>query len=116
MSGDGVAGGAFMAGVHGRQLRQRRLCSARLRRESARAQHAVQRQPGQSVSGAGARGQSRPRRRPIPTHDPNGGLNSTFFYQPGNFNTAYDFSGDGKFEQSALYAALSSLPNRATTG
>ncbi len=40
-----------------------------------------------------------------PTHDPNGGSNSTFFYQPGNFNHAFDFSGDGKFEQSALYAA-----------
>ncbi len=40
-----------------------------------------------------------------PNHDPNGGLNSTFFYQPGNFNVAYDRSGDGLFEQSALYAA-----------
>jgi hypothetical protein len=40
-----------------------------------------------------------------PNHDPNGGLNSTFFYQPGNFSVAYDRSGDGKFEQSALYAA-----------
>ncbi len=39
------------------------------------------------------------------SHNPNGGLNSTFFYQPGNFNHAYDFSGDGVFEQSALYAA-----------
>ncbi len=55
---------------------------------------------------------------PNPTHDPNsfgpdgvtlntglGGLNSTFFYQPGNFNHAFDFNGDGTFEQSALYAA-----------
>ncbi len=40
-----------------------------------------------------------------PSHNPNGGLNSTFFYEPGNFNVAYDFSGDGEFEQSALYAA-----------
>jgi hypothetical protein len=40
-----------------------------------------------------------------PNHNPNGGLNSTFFYQPGNFNVAYDRSGDGQFEQSALYAA-----------
>ncbi len=40
-----------------------------------------------------------------PSHNPNGGLNSTTFFQPGNFNTAYDFSGDGLFEQSALYAA-----------
>src|SRR5262249_58130085 len=40
-----------------------------------------------------------------PGHDPNGGPNSTFFYQPGKFNNAFDFSGDGKFEQSAFYAA-----------
>ncbi len=40
-----------------------------------------------------------------PTHNPNLGLNNPAFFQPGNFNTAYDFSGDGKFEQSALYAA-----------
>jgi large repetitive protein len=40
-----------------------------------------------------------------PNHNPNGGLNSTFFFQPGNFNVSYDRSGDGAFEQSALYAA-----------
>ena len=40
-----------------------------------------------------------------PNHLPNGGLNSSTFWTPGNFNTAYDFSGDGMFEQSALYAA-----------
>ena len=40
-----------------------------------------------------------------PTHDPNLGLNNPAFFQPGNFNPSYDFSGDGKFEQSALYAA-----------
>jgi large repetitive protein len=40
-----------------------------------------------------------------PNHLPNGGLNSSTFWTPGNFNTAFDFSGDGKFEQSALYAA-----------
>ncbi len=38
-----------------------------------------------------------------PTNDPNGGLNATsnFF----NFNSAYDFNGDGHFDRSALYAA-----------
>jgi hypothetical protein len=42
---------------------------------------------------------------PNPSHDPNGGLNSIIYFQPGKFNTAYDRSGDGMFEQSALYAA-----------
>ena len=61
---------------------------------------------GQSLPGPGARGQSQQHRAgQSHDHDPNGGLNSTFFFQPGNFNTAFDFSGDGKFEQSALYAA-----------
>ncbi|MHB1559808.1 MAG: S8 family serine peptidase, partial [Isosphaeraceae bacterium] len=40
-----------------------------------------------------------------PTHDPNGGLNSPFFFQPGNFNLSYDYSGTGTFQQSAFYAA-----------
>ena len=40
-----------------------------------------------------------------PTHNPNLGLNNPAFFQPSNFNVAYDRSGDGKFEQSALYAA-----------
>ncbi len=40
-----------------------------------------------------------------PTNNPNLGLNNPAFFQPSNFNVAYDRSGDGKFEQSALYAA-----------
>ena len=40
-----------------------------------------------------------------PTNDPNLGLNNPAFFQASNFNVAYDRSGDGKFEQSALYAA-----------
>src|SRR5262249_27913038 len=40
-----------------------------------------------------------------PTHDPNLGLNDPGFFQPSHFSRLYDFSGDGKFEQSALYAA-----------
>ena len=40
-----------------------------------------------------------------PNHSASGGANSSTFFTPGNFNTAYDFSGDGKYEQSALYAA-----------
>ena len=39
-----------------------------------------------------------------PNHDPNGGLNSSQFFLSG-FNPAYDFSGTGSFERSALYAA-----------
>ena len=47
---------------------------------------------------------------PLNSHgQPN--LNSTYFYQPGKFNTAYDFSGDGVFEQSALYAAAQASYN-----
>ena len=40
-----------------------------------------------------------------PTHNPNLGLNNPAFFQPANFNYSYDYSGDGKFEQSSLYAA-----------
>src|SRR5262249_3272878 len=39
-----------------------------------------------------------------PSQDPNGGLNSSQFFLSG-FNPQYDRSGDGRFEQSALYAA-----------
>jgi hypothetical protein len=40
-----------------------------------------------------------------PTHDPHLGLNNPAFFQPGTFNLTDDLSGDGKYEQSALYAA-----------
>ena len=43
--------------LHGRELRQRRLCTAGLRREPALAEHAVGRLAGQALPGAGARGQ-----------------------------------------------------------
>src|SRR5262249_5725800 len=39
-----------------------------------------------------------------PTHSPNLGLNDPRFFLSG-FNGQYDRSGDGQFEQSALYAA-----------
>ena len=39
-----------------------------------------------------------------PTHNPNLGLNNPGFFLSG-FNKQYDRSGDGQFEQSALYAA-----------
>jgi hypothetical protein len=63
-----------------------------------------------------------------PTHNPNGGLNSPTFFNQSSFNTEFDFSGDGKFEQSAFYAAsqlafngpvvivaLPGLPSRSPT-
>ena len=39
-----------------------------------------------------------------PTHDPNGGLNSSQFFLSG-FNPQYDRNGNGVFDRSALYAA-----------
>jgi hypothetical protein len=39
------------------------------------------------------------------SHNPYLGLNNPAFFQPANFNESYDYSGDGKYEQSALYAA-----------
>ncbi|MFI5457180.1 MAG: Ig-like domain-containing protein [Isosphaerales bacterium] len=104
MSGDGVPGGAFMAGFtvvpYGNVVYARPdyvespLLPSTLSNGSLANPYPVLAPEG-NPSTAPAN----------PTHDPNGGLNSTFFYQPGNFNSAYDFSGDGKFEQSALYAA-----------
>ena len=42
-----------------------------------------------------------------PTHNPNLGLNNPNFFNPGALPSPnpYDFSGDGLYEQSALYAA-----------
>ena len=40
-----------------------------------------------------------------PSHNPNLGLNNPAYFQPGNFNESYNFSGDNGFEQSAFYAA-----------
>ncbi len=40
-----------------------------------------------------------------PTHNPNLGLNNPAYFQPGNFNQSFDYSGDGQYEQSAFYAA-----------
>ena len=65
--------------VHRRQLRQRRLRTARLRREpaGARARCPTAAWP---IPTRCWRPKAIPaRRRPIPTHNPNGGLNSTFF-------------------------------------
>jgi len=104
MSGDGVAGGAFMTGFtvvnYGNVVFARPdyvenpLLPSTLSDGSMAKPYPVLAPEGD------------PNTAPAnPNHDPNGGLNSTFFYQPGNFNVAYDRSGDGLFEQSALYAA-----------
>jgi large repetitive protein len=104
MSGDGVAGGAFTAGftvvnygnvVYARpDYVENPLLPSTLSNGSLANPYPVLAPEGN------------PNTAPAnPNHDPNGGLNSTFFYQPGNFNHAFDFSGDSKFEQSAFYAA-----------
>ena len=56
LSGDGVAGGAFMTGFTVAPSRQRHLRPARLRRESAQPGHLRQRQPRAAVLRAGAPG------------------------------------------------------------
>ncbi len=40
-----------------------------------------------------------------------GGLNNPAFFQPGNFNASFDYSGDGKYEQSAFAAAAALSAN-----
>ena len=104
MSGDGVAGGAFMAGFtvvnYGNVVFARPdyvenpLLPSTLSDGSLAKPYPVLAAEGNPLTAPANS-----------SHNPNGGLNSTFFYQPGNFNVADDFSGDGLFEQSALYAA-----------
>ncbi len=108
MSGDGVAGGAFMAGftvvnygnvVYARpDYVENPLLPSTLSNGSLANPYPVLAPEGDpSTAPNNSTGAT--------AHNPNGGLNSVFFYQPGNFNQAFDFSGDGLFEQSALYAA-----------
>ena len=105
MSGDGVAGGAFMAGftvvestatsfLHGRTTSRIRCLPSTLSDGSLAKPYPVLAPEGNPAT-APANSEPQSQRR----------VNSTFFYQPGNFNHAFDFSGDGVFEQSALYAA-----------
>ena len=105
MSGDGVAGGAFMTGFtvvpYGNVVFARPdyvenpLIPSSLSNGSMANPYPVLAPEGDPNSALAAN----------PTHNPNLGLNNPAFFQPGNFNSAYDFSGDGKYEQSALYAA-----------
>ena len=106
MSGDGVAGGAFMAGFtvvnYGNVVFARPdyvenpLVPSTLSNGSLANPYPVWRPRA-----------TRPRRtrRQLRATNPNGGLNSTFFYQPGNFNHGFRFQRRRQFEQSALYAA-----------
>ncbi len=104
MSGDGVPGGAFMTGftvvpygniVYARpDYSENPLVASTLSNGSLANPYPVLAPEGD------------PAKAPAnPTHNPNGGLNSTLFFNQSAFNTEYDFSGDSKFEQSAFYAA-----------
>jgi len=108
MSGDGVAGGAFMAGFtvvnYGNVIYARPDFvenpllpnGAGLSTGTLAAPYPVLAPEGDPTNSA---------LDANPTHNPNLGLNNPAYFQPGNFNVAYDRSGDGKYEQSALYAA-----------
>ena len=105
MSGDGVAGGAFTTGFVVVPVRQHRLRPARLRREPAPAAARCPTaawpspypgSPPRAIpTTAPAQSHARPQRRP---EQPD-------FFQPGELQPRFDLSGDGKFEQSAFYAA-----------
>ncbi|MGP0069534.1 MAG: S8 family serine peptidase, partial [Isosphaeraceae bacterium] len=102
MSGDGVAGGAFMTGFtvvpYGNIVYTRPdyvenpLLPSTLSNGSLANPYPVLAPEGD------------PATAPLNSHgQPN--LNSTTFFNQSQFNTEYDLSGDGKFEQSAFYAA-----------
>ena len=104
LSGDGIAGGAFMAGFtvvnYGNVVfAQPDYVENPLNPSTLSDGSMAKPYPILAPEGNPATAPANP------NHLPNGGLNSTNFFQPGAFNTAFDFSGDGKFEQSALYAA-----------
>jgi large repetitive protein len=104
MSGDGVAGGAFMTGftvvpygniVYARpDYVENPLLPSTLSNGSLANPYPVLAPEGNPATAPAN-----------PTHNPNGGLNSSIFFNQTDFDTEYDFSGDGKFEQSAFYAA-----------
>jgi hypothetical protein len=103
LSGDGIAGGAFMTGftvvptgniIYARpDYQEDPLLSSTAPDGSLAKPYAVLAPEGDPAKAP-----------PNPSHDPNGGLNSSQFFLSG-FNPVYDRSGDGKFERSALYAA-----------
>jgi hypothetical protein len=107
MSGDGVAGGAFMSGftvvpygnvVYARpDYVENPLVPSTLSNGSLANPYPVLAPEGNPNSSLAAN----------PTHNPNLGLNNPKFFNPGALASPnpYDFSGDGLYEQSALYAA-----------
>jgi hypothetical protein len=104
MSGDGVPGGAFMAGFtvvnHGN------VVYARPDYVENPLLHSTEPDGSLAKPYPVLAPEGNPAIAPANTsHDPNGGLNSSIFFQPGNFNPAFNFSGDAQFERSALYAA-----------
>ena len=104
MSGDGVAGGAFTTGfavvpygniVYARpDYVENPLLPTTLSNGSLANPYPVLAPEGDPATAPAN-----------PNHNPNGGLNDSSFFNQSNFNLKYDLSGDGKFEQSALYAA-----------
>ncbi len=108
LSGDGVAGGAFMTGfvvvpygnvVYARpDFVENPLVpnGAGLSNGSPAAPYPVLAPEGDPTNTALAAN---------PTHNPNLGLNNPAFFQPGNYNPLYNYSGQTGFQQSAFYAA-----------
>ncbi|HZW35120.1 MAG TPA: S8 family serine peptidase, partial [Isosphaeraceae bacterium] len=104
LSGDGVAGGAFMTAfevvpygnvVYARpDYQENSLLPSTLSDGSLAKPYPVLAPEGDPNSPLANN----------PTHNPNLGLNNPGFFLSG-FNPEYDRSGDGQFEQSALYAA-----------
>ena len=104
MSGDGVAGGAFMTAfevvpygnvIYAQPSFVENPLSGVYSNGSMALPYPVLAPEGDPTSALASN----------PNHDPNLGLNNPAFFQPSNFNVSYDRSGDGKYEQSALYAA-----------
>ena len=107
MSGDGVAGGAFTAGfvvvnygnvVYARpDYVENPLVPSTFSNGTPANPYPVLAAEGDPLTSPG---------NSNPNHSISGGLNDpSYFTTPGLFNPAFDFSGDGKYEQSALYAA-----------
>ena len=103
MTGDGVAGGAFMTGFV--LATTDHILYARPDYEEdplnpATAPDGSLAKPYSTLAPEGD-----PNTAPAnPTHDPNGGLNSNQFALSG-FNPNYDRNGNGRFDRSVLYAA-----------
>lgn len=103
LSGDAVAGGAFMTGfavvpagniIYTRPDYQEDPLVASTAPDGSLAKPYSTLAPESNPATAPAN----------PTHDPNGGQNSSQYFLSG-FNSAFDRNGNGRFDRSALYAA-----------